>query len=88
MTSAIDTLVTMAQAQGMRGELVHWSKVDVWTFAGPMPDDVLLAGSEDPSVDYYEQAANGPHRADAGFIDDANKLAISFDKRKDDNAQD
>lgn len=88
MSAAIDKLVAMAKAHGMAGKLVPWSKAEVWTFAGTMPEDVLLAGSNDPSVDYYEQAANGPHRADTGFIDDAGKLAISFDKRKDENAQD
>lgn len=88
MTSVIDKLVAMAKAQGLHGELVHWSKAGVWTFQGVMPEDVLLAGSSEPSVDYYEQAANGPHRADAGFIDDAAGLAISFDTWKDNNAQD
>ncbi len=87
MSGAIEKLVAMAKRQGMTGELVRWSKADVWTFEGAMPDDIMLAGTADPALEYFWQAANGPHRADTGFIDGAARLAISFDKEKDDNAE-
>lgn len=88
MSEGIAKLVSMATDKGMAGELIHWSKADVWTFEGIMPDDILRTGSAIEALDYFEQAANGPHRADTGFIDGAAKIAISFDKQKDDNAQD
>lgn len=88
MSAAIQKLVRMAQDQGMTGELVHWSKADVWTFEGVMPRDIMLAGTADPAVDYFWQAANGPHRADTGFIDGAAKVAIAFDKQDNDDAED
>lgn len=86
MSAGIEKLVRMAKGRGMSGEPLHWSKADVWTFQGVMPNDVMLAGTADPALDYFWQAANGPHRADTGFIDGAAKVAISFDKEKDDNA--
>ncbi|RIV86512.1 hypothetical protein [Aurantiacibacter zhengii] len=76
MSAAIDRLVALAKGQGMTGTLVCWTKADVWTFEGDMPDDIMLAGSADPALDYFWQAANGPHRADKGFIDGAAKVAI------------
>ncbi len=87
MSASIDKLVALAKGKGMTGELVHWTKADVWTFQGTMPDAIMLAGTADPALEYFWQAANGPHRADTGFIDGAAKLAISFDKKKDDNAE-
>tara|TARA_B100001057_G_scaffold37251_1_gene33712 strand:- start:1018 stop:1284 length:267 start_codon:yes stop_codon:yes gene_type:complete len=88
MSAAIEKLVRMAQGQGMAGTLVHWTKADVWTFEGEMPGDIMLAGTADPVLDYFWQAANGPHRADKGFIDGAAKVAISFDRQENDDAQD
>ena len=87
MSAAIEKLVRMAQGQGMTGTLVHWSKADVWTFEGEMPGDIMLAGTADPALDYFWQAANGPHRADKGFIDGAAKVAISFDRQENDDAE-
>ena len=86
-SDAILKLVRMAQDHGMSGKLTNWSKADVWWFEGAMPDDILMAGGEDPALDYYEQAASPHHRGDIGFIDGAAKLAISFDTQKDDNAE-
>ncbi|GAA5045775.1 hypothetical protein GCM10023208_00600 [Erythrobacter westpacificensis] len=87
MSAAIEKLVALAQGQGMTGKLVHWSKADVWTFEGEMPADIMLAGTADPALDYFWQAANGPHRADKGFIDGAAKVAISFDRQENDDAE-
>ncbi|WP_271079027.1 hypothetical protein [Aurantiacibacter sp. MUD61] len=78
MSAAIAKLVAMSEGHGLKGELNKWSKADVWTFAEPMPEDVRLAGTAEPAVDYYEQMP-GPHFAgDVGFIDGEAKTAISF----------
>lgn len=88
MSAAIQKLVRMAQGHGMNGQPIQWSKAEVWTFEGVMPEDIMQAGTADPALDYFWQAANGPHRADTGFIDGAAKVAISFDKQDNDNAED
>ncbi|KLI64709.1 hypothetical protein [Aurantiacibacter marinus] len=83
MSEAILKLVKMAQDHGMSGKLTHWSEADVWWFEGEMPQDILMAGGAESSVDYYEQAASPHYRGDIGFIDGNAKVAISFDTKKD-----
>jgi hypothetical protein len=78
MSAAIAKLVAMAERHGLTGELFKWSQADVWTFDEPMPDDVRLAGSADPAVDYYEQTPAPHFPGDVGFIDGEAKTAISF----------
>ncbi len=82
MSASINKLVALAEKHGFKGELTIWSEADVWWFEEPMPDDVRLAGTADPAVDYYEQMPSPQFRGDAGFIDGAAKTAISFDRNK------
>lgn len=82
MSAAIARLVAMTERHGFKGELMKWSKADVWTFVEPMPDDVRLAGTADPAVDYYEQMPDLHFAGDVGFIDGAAKTAISFLRNK------
>ena len=78
MSVAITKLVELTERHGLSAELVKWSEADVWTFGEAMPDDVRLAGTADPAVDYYEQAPATHFAGDVGFIDGAAKTAISF----------
>jgi hypothetical protein len=76
--SAIAKLVDLAEAAGLRGELTRWSEADVWWFDARMPPPIKDAGAADSSLRYFETEGDPHNRADAGFIDDKGKIAISF----------
>ncbi len=80
MSEAIQKLVELATAGGLRGELTKWSKADVWWFDDAMPDEVREKGHADPALNYFCQFASPQYRGDDGFMDEAANVAISFNR--------
>ena len=78
MIDAISRLVELAETEGLRGELTHWSEADVWWFDDQMPARVRDAGNADPALRFFETEATPHDRADVGFKDDEKRIAISF----------
>lgn len=80
-SSSIDALIAAAVAEGNRVEHISkgWSKVrEVVHMALPLSDELRTQTVKTNSLRYWSSAATPHNKADEGFTDDIEQVAISF----------